>query len=45
MNKTNILKILIVALTNVLSVMHFGNTDDKNDIKKLNFSISELQVQ
>ncbi|WP_431241628.1 hypothetical protein ACQ9BO_16635 [Flavobacterium sp. P21] len=43
MNKTNIVKILIIALTNVLAVTHFGKSDNK-DVKNLNFSISKIQI-
>ncbi len=44
MNKINSLKILIIALTNVLAVTHFGNSDNSKDIKKLNFSVFKIQM-
>lgn len=39
MNKINILKILIVALTNVLAFMNFSKNDLKKDIQNIHFEV------
>ncbi|WP_255474714.1 hypothetical protein [Flavobacterium sp. LC2016-01] len=39
MNKINILKILIVALTNVLALTNFSKNDLKNDLQNIHHEV------